>query len=85
MRRLSTWLGSVARRDREGGRARVAMLRMKTLKGRETWGCGATIESRQPGPFNPGPGELKSLALNNRKNGRSVRWRLHSTYTVIVW
>ncbi|MGH8628230.1 MAG: hypothetical protein ACREYC_24190, partial [Gammaproteobacteria bacterium] len=34
MRRLSAWLGSVARRDREGGRA---MLRMKKLKGRGTW------------------------------------------------
>ena len=62
------------------------MLRMKALKGRETWGCGADIElAPLTRPFNPDPGELKSLALYNRKNGRSLRWRLHSTYTVIVW
>ena len=48
MRRLSAWLGSVARRDREGGRALVAMLRMKTLKGKEEWGCEAEISSLAP-------------------------------------
>jgi len=46
MRRLSVWLGSVARHDREVGRGNV----MKTLKGRETWGRGANIK---PAPLAP--------------------------------
>ena len=75
------------REARPRGRPRLGgNIANKYVKGQGDLGAVGQVSSlAKPGPFNPGPGELKSLALHNRKNGRSLRWRLHSTYTAIVW